>query len=114
MRDPGRINRVLTTVHEVWSKQPDTRLGQLIVNATAEDNLFYLEDEELERRLIAHAAAASGDPELVLLNTLMWVRDNAGAQPHNIRKVIESAINSLRLANDRFEQLVRSRDTTKK
>lgn len=34
MRDPARIGRVLATLRAEWLTQPDTRLTQLIVNAT--------------------------------------------------------------------------------
>ena len=55
MRDPARIDVILEQLREVWVKVPDWRLGQLIVNAVKSTEpcpqVFYLEDEELERRL---------------------------------------------------------------
>ena len=32
MRDPARIDRILTKLGEVWRKSPDMRLGQLVDN----------------------------------------------------------------------------------
>jgi len=32
MRDVSRIPKVLRAIHEIWSKQPDTRFNQLIHN----------------------------------------------------------------------------------
>lgn len=49
MRDPNRIHKVLDYVRRVWERNPDLRLGQLIVNLTSERfaDLFYVEDEQL-------------------------------------------------------------------
>ncbi|WP_323143322.1 hypothetical protein [Massilia phyllosphaerae] len=33
MRDPARINEVLELLREIWTIEPDLRLGQLIYNA---------------------------------------------------------------------------------
>lgn len=33
MRDPARINEVLELLREIWTLEPDLRLGQLIYNA---------------------------------------------------------------------------------
>ena len=59
MRDPKRIKKVLDTIERVWSKFPDFRLGQLIFNATKQNDPFYVEDdvlikqlEELEKKVI--------------------------------------------------------------
>lgn len=46
-RDPDRIDDVLKTIRDIWEKQPDLRLGQLILNAIHEDNLYYTEDDAL-------------------------------------------------------------------
>ena len=56
MRDPKRIDRVLSVVREIWEKAPDLRLGQIIVGAMLENGLdstgvFYVEDDELEGSL---------------------------------------------------------------
>ena len=49
MRDPNRIPKVLDYVRRAWERNPDLRLGQLIVNLTSERfaDLFYVEDDQL-------------------------------------------------------------------
>lgn len=51
MRDSARIRDALELVGQVWRQYPDLRLGQLLVNATGERELFYVEDTELIERL---------------------------------------------------------------
>jgi hypothetical protein len=56
MRDPARIDRLLAAVRRVWIQHPDSRLGQLIVNAARMRDpdavdVFNVEDEHLERLL---------------------------------------------------------------
>jgi len=51
MRDPKRIPRILATVMSVWSRHPDLRLGQLLLAAGDEDDLFYMEDDAIIRAL---------------------------------------------------------------
>jgi hypothetical protein len=48
MRDPKRIKRILNKIEECWNKYPDFRLGQLLINATQKDILYYFEDDDLE------------------------------------------------------------------
>lgn len=51
-RDATHMARVLTVVGRCWNGHPHLRLGQMLINASRyERELFYLEDEELERRL---------------------------------------------------------------
>ena len=54
MRDPARIDQVLTVVREVWRRYPDLRLGQLIVDALQEDGhvpgIYSVEDSVLVRK----------------------------------------------------------------
>jgi hypothetical protein len=68
MRDPARINRILGLLGNVWRKNPDFRLGQIVENAVAlgnEDQIpvaapgrdrststFYMEDDDIERGLL--------------------------------------------------------------
>lgn len=33
MRDPNRIKEILTVIEEIWTKAPDLRLMQLLLNA---------------------------------------------------------------------------------
>lgn len=53
-RDIKRIKRIVKLLEKRWEAVPDWRLGQLLVNCTfAGEDLFYLEDDELEERLDA-------------------------------------------------------------
>ena len=47
MRDPNRITKTLQEIQKVWEQFPDLRLGQLLLNATDDTILYYLEDDEL-------------------------------------------------------------------
>lgn len=56
MRDPNRIESVLDAIRRCWVEQPDLRLGQLLSNCLMSncaygDNLFYIEDDKLIKRL---------------------------------------------------------------
>jgi hypothetical protein len=57
MRDPERIDRILKKLVLEWKKYPDYRLAQLIENLKrfhsddAPPDLFYWEDESLEKAL---------------------------------------------------------------
>lgn len=62
MRDPERIDRILSTVRDVWEKYPDLRLGQMLGNiADDEVDLYYVEDDEIEERLKALYLNDGGD-----------------------------------------------------
>lgn len=50
-RDPLRIHKVLSQVRSMWINVPDLRLGQLILNAVKEDQLYNIEDDKLIKRL---------------------------------------------------------------
>lgn len=50
-RNPKRIAEVLDLIEAIWKKHPDLRLGQLILGCAIEPDLFYLEDDELYKRL---------------------------------------------------------------
>ena len=60
MRDPERIDAVLSELRAIWKRDPDLRLGQLIVNAVRPSEpcpaIFYVEDEELVAGLQHFAA----------------------------------------------------------
>lgn len=48
MRDPNRINDMITIVEDYWTRYPDLRLGQLLLNCVPESkDLYYVEDENL-------------------------------------------------------------------
>ncbi len=51
MRDPERIKPMLDMVRTVWRRDPDMRLGQMLMNCEEGDDLYFIEDEELFRRL---------------------------------------------------------------
>lgn len=54
-RDPARIPEVLRLLEQVWQRQPDLRLGQLLLNHVDAvshcPELYYIEDDALLRRL---------------------------------------------------------------
>lgn len=58
MRDPARIDQMLDKLRDVWMKEPDLKLGQIIVIATRPKNpcpeVFYTEDEQLLKGLDAY------------------------------------------------------------
>ena len=51
MRDPRRIEEILREIGEIWRKEPDLRLGQLVVIGARprepQPHIFYVEDEVL-------------------------------------------------------------------
>lgn len=76
MRDPQRIDDVLLAIGEVWAKNPDLRLGQLLINAVRParpcPEVFSIEDRDLVRRLRAEGkepkpAEPSGAPDCQFL-----------------------------------------------
>ncbi|SFR76483.1 hypothetical protein SAMN05428960_1292 [Mitsuaria sp. PDC51] len=60
MRNPARIDEILSALRAAWEESPDLRLGQLIVNAVRPTNpcpeVFYARDEDLVRRLMDYRA----------------------------------------------------------
>ena len=51
MRDPNRIDEILKEIKDLWVQVPDWRLGQLLVNISGTDHLFYFEDDKLLEQL---------------------------------------------------------------
>lgn len=54
MRDVSRIPRITEVLEDIWRRVPQWRLGQLIENIKAfsgKDDLFYIEDDEMENIL---------------------------------------------------------------
>lgn len=47
MRDINRIDTILNEIKDIWKKNPDLRLGQLICNVVRDPALYYIEDEDL-------------------------------------------------------------------
>jgi len=58
MRDPARIDNLLAVLRRVWERDPDLRLGQLVVIAAKPNQpapeVFYVEDDELLNGLLAY------------------------------------------------------------
>ena len=51
-KDKKRIKLILALIEKIWEKHPYLRLCQLIGNCfPAGQDLYYLEDEELKRKL---------------------------------------------------------------
>lgn len=51
MRDLKRIEEVITQLREFWYQNPDLRLGQILTILSKKTDVFYLEDDELIKRL---------------------------------------------------------------
>jgi uncharacterized protein YihD (DUF1040 family) len=52
MRDPQRIDRILNLIAVIWRREPDLRLGQLLVNIAGFDkDPYYYEDDITEEKL---------------------------------------------------------------
>lgn len=54
MREFQRIKRILKLIEELWTKSPDQRFGQLLINQNViPDNMYSwtMEDDELEKQL---------------------------------------------------------------
>ena len=51
MRDPKRIDEILSKIKEVWDRNPDLRLGQLLLNCARDPALYYIEDDDLVKAL---------------------------------------------------------------
>lgn len=47
MRDINRIDLILDRLKALWKRNPDLRLGQLILNVLQDPTLYYIEDEQL-------------------------------------------------------------------
>lgn len=47
MRDINRIDLILDRLKALWKRNPDLRLGQLILNVVRDPMLYYIEDEQL-------------------------------------------------------------------
>jgi hypothetical protein len=61
MRDPNRIEPMLSLIREIWYTYPDLRLTQLIMNALKmNQDPYYIEDEKLEEALKKYKNLAEG------------------------------------------------------
>ncbi len=63
MRDPERIDSILEQLRTIWQREPDLRLGQLIVIATKPSEscleVFNIEDERLAAGLAEYSTILS-------------------------------------------------------
>jgi uncharacterized protein YihD (DUF1040 family) len=69
MRDPARIDEVLELLREVWTLEPDLRLGQLIYNAArirepGLSDVFSIEDSSLYKGLVLYLEQIQVDKSL--------------------------------------------------
>ncbi|MDO8263277.1 MAG: hypothetical protein Q7T21_08620 [Gallionella sp.] len=123
-RDPTRINMVLDKLREVWERNPELRLAQLVVNAAGEiqpcPDIFYLEDDALLRGLATFDAMATpAEANTVPKNNqpvdevAMPPSDNTdmldavylAATLEHVIVALEAARRSLRYARTEFESL---------
>jgi uncharacterized protein YihD (DUF1040 family) len=51
MRDFRRIPRIMEIVEKIWITNPDLRLTQLLGNCFEAGDLYYVDDDTLEKRL---------------------------------------------------------------
>ena len=51
MRNPERIDEILKLISEIWHKNPDLRLCQLIGNCFEAGDLYHIEDDMLQKEL---------------------------------------------------------------
>ncbi|HEY4262957.1 MAG TPA: hypothetical protein VGM98_22545 [Schlesneria sp.] len=60
MRDPNRIDSLLEAIRDLWQRQPEMRLGQLLVNVMRPSQpcpeVFHVEDDQLARKLEEYRA----------------------------------------------------------
>jgi hypothetical protein len=54
-RDHKYMTRVLDRLLGAWTKQPELRLGQLLVDANTSFDIFYVEDEKLAQQTLEFA-----------------------------------------------------------
>lgn len=50
-KDPRRINRIMNLIHIIWLLNPDLGLCQLIDNCFEAGDLYFKEDDILEKKL---------------------------------------------------------------
>lgn len=51
MRDPKRIKTILELIEKLWLDMPDLRLCQLLSNCFGDKDLYYIEDDVLEKQI---------------------------------------------------------------
>jgi len=45
------IHGIITHLDRLWKKHPELRLGQLLINLTNDNDLFYIKDDTLLKRI---------------------------------------------------------------
>jgi uncharacterized protein YihD (DUF1040 family) len=56
VRDPARIDRMIEKLRQHWHRNPDIRLGQLVVNLGRDQPMvstFHIDDDVIERAMDA-------------------------------------------------------------
>lgn len=51
MKDPKIMLRIVNLIYQIWRKNPDLRLCQLIGNCFEHGDLYHQEDDVVEERL---------------------------------------------------------------
>ena len=51
MKDPKRIEKIMELIIKIWEENPNLRLNQLIGNCFEAKDLYYVDDELLEKAL---------------------------------------------------------------
>jgi len=126
MRDPERIDRIVALLQDVWRKEPNWRLTQLVINASDTQHdcgpVYYLEDDEIERRLqnmLLSLDRMLAEPKLqmswkVSLDLLLHAKDALPAPPREDEQEYSALLvefhsyledNELELALDALEEL---------
>jgi len=49
MRNPKRIEKIMSIVERIWKKEPDLRFGQIItvIDSLSDNDIFHIEDDEV-------------------------------------------------------------------
>ena len=87
MRDPKRIDVILTALSNIWHKYPDMRLGQLIGNVLEGPSLYYVEDDGLVNAL---KDAYEGKQEPVNFDDDAYILDLIKKHPKELYFILEA------------------------
>lgn len=88
MRDPKRIDVILTEISNIWHKYPDMRLGQLIGNVLEGTALYYVEDDGLVKAL---KDMYEGAAESVRFDEDAYILDLIKKHPGELSFVLDAA-----------------------
>jgi hypothetical protein len=70
---------ILRTIEEIWKKNPELRIGQLILNAVPEDRLYYAADITVLRKLCEFYKVEAAEPGVNIMEDLMKaIREKEG------------------------------------